>query len=221
MKNHLERQGHLQNLLVAKKVMSFQQLLKEVDCAKITLRRDLKYLGAITSYTHQGRYVVHNSIPKFDDNDIWFYKNIGFTKYRSSLELIIELVNSSSEGLSRKQIQEIMKIQTCQQFQVLMMRDKLNRVKVGNEYVYLPKELAKNRKKRLKILGDNILEEHYDSKVKVADLIVLLKAALIEGRISVEAKGIELLAKKYSLKMPVKKIERLLLKYQLTEKKTP
>lgn len=220
MGNPLERQEHLQNLLTAKRVMSFYQLLEVVNCAEITLRRDLKKIGAITSYTHQGRYITLKRIPVFNDIGIWFYRDIGFTKYQSSLELIVELVNSSSEGLSREQIQETIKIQTCQQIQVLMMREKLNRVKIGSKYVYLPKELATNKRKRLQILNANTVEEHYDSRVKISDLVALLKIALIEGRITTDSKSIKRLTEKYSLKLPVKKIERLLLKYQLAEKKT-
>lgn len=92
-------------------------------------------------------------VAKFDKNGIWFYRKVGFTKYKNSLELIVHLINNSKRGLSREQIQEITKIQTFQQIQTLLKRNELYRSKIGNKYIYLPEELAENREKRQQLLS--------------------------------------------------------------------
>ena len=133
MMDSVERRKFINELLISKKVLTFSKMLEKVDCSNITLRRDFKMLNANASYTHQGRYVTHESIPKFNAHGIWFYKNIGFTKFRNSIDLIVELVDSSKQGLSREQIQDILGIQAGQQIQVLMQRNKLDRVRIGNK----------------------------------------------------------------------------------------
>ena len=63
-----------------------------------------KLLSRGTSYTHQGSFVTLKDIPTFNEYGIWFFRGIGFTKYQNSLELIIQLINSSKEGFTREQL---------------------------------------------------------------------------------------------------------------------
>jgi hypothetical protein len=216
-----ERQVFVENLIRSKKIQTFEQILKQVSCSEATLRRDIRQIKGITSYTHQGRFVTLEDIPKYNKNSIWFYRRVGFTKHKSSLELIVSLINSSKEGLSRDQIQEILKIQIFQQIQTLLKRDELFRCKIGSRYIYLPEELAKNKKKRLQLLNANNVEEYHDAMVSSSDLVALLKAVLVEKEIKINVKNLKRFAMKYSLEIPLKKVEQLLLKYNLTEKKSP
>jgi len=214
-----ERQIFVENIIRSKKIQTFEQILEQVSCSEATLRRDIRWIKGITSFTHQGRFVTLKDIPRFDKNGIWFYRKVGFTKYKNSLELIVHLINSSKEGLSRVQIQEILRIQIFQQIQTLLKRNELYRCKVGNKYIYLPEELAMNQKTRLS--SANNIEEYYEAMVSFSDLVALLKAVLIEKKIKIDVKNLKRFSQKYSLKIPLKKVEQLLLKYNLTEKKRP
>ncbi len=216
-----ERQILVENIIRSKKTLTFEQVFKHVSCSEVTLRRDIRQINGITSYTHQGRFITLKDIPKFDHNGIWFYRKVGFTKYKNSLELIVHLINNSKEGLSREQIQEILKIEIYQQIQTLLKRNELYRIKIGNKYIYLPEEVAKNQKKRLQLINANNVEEYYDSMVSISDLVALLKAVLVEKKVKIDIKNLKRFTQKYSLKIPLKKVEQLLLKYNLTEKKSP
>jgi hypothetical protein len=220
MANTNERQILVENIIRSKKIQTFEQILNHVSCSEVTLRRDIRQINGITSYTHQGRFITLKDIPKFDNNGIWFYRKVGFTKYKNSLELIVHLINNTREGLSREQIQEILKIQIYQQIQTLLKRNELYRSKVGNKYIYLPEELAKNQKKRLQLLNANNIEEYYDAMVSFSDLVALLKAVLVEKNIKINLRNLKRFTQKYSLKISLKKVEQLLLKYNLTEKKS-
>jgi len=220
MSNTNERQILVENIIRSKKIQTFEQILNHVSCSEVTLRRDIRQINGITSYTHQGRFITLKDIPKFDNNGIWFYRKVGFTKYKNSLELIVHLINNTREGLSREQIQEILKIQIYQQIQTLLKRNELYRSKVGNKYIYLPEELAKNQKKRLQLLNANNIEEYYDAMVSFSDLVALLKAVLVEKNIKINLRNLKRFTQKYSLKISLKKVEQLLLKYNLTEKKS-
>jgi len=215
-----QRRQHIKEIIRSKKVNSFKKIFEQTDCSEITIRRDISYIHAITSYTHQGQFITLEDIPAYDNYGIWFYRGIGFTKYGTSLELIKYLINSSKGGLTKENIEEILRIKISQQIQTLLKRHILYRVKVGNKYLYLPETLARNKRKRIRLVNSNYLEEYYDAKVCISDLIALLKAVLVEYKIATDEHYLKRLVKKYSLKIPTKKIEQVLLKYNLTEKKT-
>ena len=197
---------NIKKFIRAKKVQSFEQIFEQVHCSEVTLRRDLHQINCITSYTHQGRFVTLNDIPVYNDFGIWFYQGIGFTKYRNSLDLIIQLINSSKEGFTREQLQEILKIQIFQQIQTLLNRHELHRVKVGKKYVYISEELAKNKKTRLRLLSTEAVEEYHDARVASSDLVALLKVVLVEKKIGIDVQTLKNFAQKYCLKIPLKRL---------------
>lgn len=212
-----ERLDRLSDLVEANKAVSIQDLITIFEECERTIRRDLKQLDAMTSYTHRGKFITLPYIPSFDVNGIWFYKGIGFTKHRNSLDLIVSIINAK-ESITKEEIEEISKIKISKQIQILLEQDRLHRVKLGAKYCYLSQELAKDKKRRMQLLDIGI-EEYYDKKVKLTDLIALLKVVLIEHNI--DMKGIKKLIKKYSLDVPVKKVEQIFLKYDLSSKKNP
>ena len=187
-----------------------------MNCSSITLRRDIKALSGITSFTHRGEYVTLVDIPVYDKFGIWFYKNIGFTKFNNSLDLIVSIINNAENGITKDEIEELLKIKISKQIQILLSQKRLHRIKFGAKYRYLSEELAKDKKRQIQLLD---IEEYYAKKVSIADIIVVLKAVLSEYKIDMN--NLKKLVQKYSLDVPIKKIEQLLLKYDLASKKKP
>ena len=207
----------LKDLFASKKITSFQVIVESIKCPEITIRRDLRDLEAITSFSHQRRFLTLPDIPTFDENGIWFYEDIGFSRYRDSLALIVEIINNSENGMSRESIEEILGIKIFQQIQTLLARSKLNRVKVGNRYIYLPEQMIKEKKRRVELFGTQEVEEYHVGKIKVGDLIAVLKALLAENMIDMDDLG--KVIRKYSLNLTVQKIELITQKYDLDSKK--
>ena len=84
-KNRLE---FIENIIQRDKAITINKLFPLIPYCEKTLRRDISELKAITSYTHRGKFITLPNIPEFDRNGIWFNTDIGFTKYKNSLELI-------------------------------------------------------------------------------------------------------------------------------------
>lgn len=204
-----------------KKVLSFDDVLKLVECSEITLRRDLKKLNALTSFTHRGKFMTLPDIPHFDERGLWFYRQIGFSKFGTSLDTIIGLIEQSKSGLSREEMEAILKIRISKQIQILIQREKLQRIKLGNKYLYLPESVIKNKEKKLRLLGDRQTEEHFEKGVQKTDLIALLKVVLVEKKVGIDIESLKRIAQKYFLKIPVKRIQQLLVKHDLSKKKRP
>jgi len=219
MKKKSERLDAISKMIYQKKAMSFAAISSSVICSSATLRRDLKTLQTITSYTHRGSYVTLPDIPNFNKSGIWFFRGIGFSRFKNSLELIINVIENSKDGITQAALESLLRIGISKQIQILMEQERLHRVKIGAKYVYMPKEAASNKKMRLKIVGSRQMEEHYEQRVTTSDLIAVLKVVLQEGRI--EMRLLKRWINKYSLKIPVAKLERIILKYKLDEKKTP
>jgi len=217
--NKDERLQTIKELIRKKKVLSFEKLEQSVNVSGITVRRDLRALNYITSYTHRGRFITLPKIPRFDNNGIWFFHEIGFSQYGNSFESIIKLIDQSKQGLSREELEDILKIGISKQIQILIRQEKLNRVKLGGKYIYLPDDLMQNEKKKYRLIGKRQSEDYFEKDVRKKDLIVLLKAVLEHNGIKMT--NLKQIVKKYNLKLPIKKIEKLLTENQLTEKKKP
>lgn len=65
---------------------------------------------AYTSFNHNGRYYTLPGIPQFDQNGIWKYQTILFSKYGNLKQTIIQLIIQSDKGLSAKEIAQVVKI---------------------------------------------------------------------------------------------------------------
>lgn len=219
MTNKEERLKTIEQFIGQKKVLSFEKLVQSVNVSDITVRRDLRALNYMTSYTHRGQFITLPKIPCFDNNGIWFFHEIGFSQYGNSLESILKLIDKSKQGVSREELEDIFKIGISKQIQILIGQEKLNRVKLGSKYIYLPEEVMKNKKKKYRLIGSRQTEDYFEKDVRKKDLIMLLKAVLEHNRIKMTS--LKQLVKKYSLKLPLKKVEKLLLENQLIEKKKP
>jgi hypothetical protein len=211
-----DRLKFIRDFIKEAKAITIDQLFAHVPYCEKTLRRDISELNAITSYTHRGKFITLQTIPEFDINGIWFFNDIGFTKYRNSLDLIVHIIAKSKKGITKEELEKILKINISKQIQILLTQKRLHRVKLGARYCYLPEGLAKDKKRQIQLLD---IEDYYDKKVEISDLIAVLKVVLSEYQISLD--NLKKLAKKYRLDVPIRKIEQLVLKYDLTSKKKP
>lgn len=207
----------IKKLIYQEKAVLFTTISSSMACSAVTLRRDLKTLQAITSYTHRGSYVTLPDVPVFNNTGVWFFKEIGFSIFKNSLELIINVVENSKEGITKAEIESLLRIGISKQIQILIEQERLNRIKIGAQYVYIPNKAARDRKKRLKIVGSRQIEEHYEQEVTIFDLITVLKVVLQEGKI--EMRLLKKWINKYSLKISVTKLEYIITHYKLGEKK--
>ena len=214
-----DQRERIREFFKEKKVHSLHGITEHLGIGNRMVQRYLKDLHGLTSYTHKGQFVTLPDIPRFDKHGIWFYRKVGFSEFGNSLSTIVRLIEQSKNGLSREQLEAILKIGISKQIQILLQRERVHRIKLGNRYLYIPEAVMRNKKARLKLVGDRQTEEHFEKGVQNTELIALLKAVLIEKKVGTDIESIKVIAQKYSLRIPLKRIEQLLLKYDLSEKK--
>jgi len=89
------------------KVLTIEQLVALLECSFITARRYLKRWQAYTSLNMNGRYYTLPGVARFDENGIWKYRGILFSRYGNLMQTMSELIRRSERGLSAKQIAEV------------------------------------------------------------------------------------------------------------------
>jgi len=86
------------------KIITLEQLVKLLTCSVITARRRLKKWQTYTSINKNGRYYALPQIPVFDENDLWWYQTVLFSKHGNLTQTIIALIRASQKGLSAVEI---------------------------------------------------------------------------------------------------------------------
>jgi hypothetical protein len=92
------------------KVVTIEQLVDLLESSVITARRQLKKWKAYTSFNMNGRYYTLPEIPRFDENGIWKYERILFSKYGTLAQTICQLIRGSKTGLSARQIAQVVEV---------------------------------------------------------------------------------------------------------------
>jgi hypothetical protein len=88
------------------KIITITQLVHWLKCSVITARRRLKNWQSYTSINNNGRYYTLPQIPVFDENGLWKYKTVFFSKHGNLKQTIIALITESEKGLSAVEIAE-------------------------------------------------------------------------------------------------------------------
>jgi len=169
--------------LRGKKVFTIEQLIYLLKCSTITARRRLKEWKAHTSINKNGRYYVLPEIAVFDNNGLWKYQGIIFSKYGNLKSTIIELITQSRAGLSGNDICKPIGLKANSSF-ITQFRgvSGTRREKHNGRFIYLSddNDIYIKQKMERALLGD-------DRKVlSDADAVVLLVQYIKHPDISIE-----------------------------------
>jgi len=111
-----------------------------------TVRRYIKELRHLTSYSHAGKYYTLFELAKFDASGLWHHGDIGFSKHGTLLDTIVYLVKQSSEGMTHSELQEKFHLVVKAALIDLVKKQELVREKRTNLYVYLSPDADKAHK---------------------------------------------------------------------------
>ncbi len=201
------------------KVLTLEMISNQIHNSHRNIKRYLNQLNSLTSYTHRGKYITLPHMLKFDKNGLCFFSSVGFSKYGSSLTSILALINKSKNGITKNELENILRIKIPRQIQILLEQNKLYRVKLNNTYLYMPEEIMNNRSEKIKIIAFRQTEQYHNQHLSLTDVIAVLKAVLME--VKIDMNRLKEIIIKYNLSLPVSKLEKISLNYDLSKKKTP
>lgn len=127
----------------AKKLFNKEKCLQIKDISQIleysdrSVQRLLKKLGYYSSFTDNGKWYTLEYIPEFDENGLWFYQGIGFSKWRNLTATILKLVENSVKGLTASELSSILSSSCPPILNKIHNASKINRVKTSRGFVYI------------------------------------------------------------------------------------
>lgn len=92
------------------KVFTLDGLMSAMGCSMPSARMKLKQWKAYTSFNQNGRYYTMPTVPRFDDNGLWFYENVLFCRYGNLRNTIVHLINNSASGLTGNEIGKLVRL---------------------------------------------------------------------------------------------------------------
>ena len=118
--------------------------------ADSTVFRVLNQVNYTRSYSHRGKFYTLNTIPCFNENGLWSYRNIHFSRNGSLLDAIKSLIVSSNSGYDANELENILCVNVRLALITLLERQQFKREKINGRYIYFDianaKAQASNRK---------------------------------------------------------------------------
>ncbi len=146
----------LAQLLRRKTIATMAQLKKALGTSSdATVFRKLSELSYLTSYTHSGRYYTLEEIPSFDDQGLWSFRGVGFSRYGTLLSTVEAFIGKSEAGWHENELAVVLQVSVKEALLSLVQRGRVAREKVGGRYLY---GVADRRARKEQVLSRKHLE---------------------------------------------------------------
>lgn len=178
---------------------TINQLSQTMNYATISIRRFLKTCGYCTSFTHNNRWYTLRPIPQFNRQGLWFYDQIGFSQHGNLTDTILHFVNHSSQGMSARQLTELLTIPCHAVLHHLVRAARLDRIQGQHEWVYLAVAPTKNKQQASRRLAT--VAEPLSTKLTAHSAVQVLVAHIQQPQASFEELS-KAVAKKQVLATP-------------------
>ena len=128
----------LRTVLHRQSVATLAQLKKALGTTStMTVFRQLKALGYRTSYSHRGRYYTLREIPDFDEQGLWEWHAVWFSRYGNLVETARVFVEEADSGFTAGELERILHVECKRALLQLFRAGRLARDRIGGAYVYL------------------------------------------------------------------------------------
>jgi len=128
---------HLISLFAEQPCWMIEPLATQLRYSIPSVRRFLVQTGYYSSFTHNGGWYTLRSIPRFANDGLWFYDDIGFSKIGSLTSTLIHLVQHSPSGMTAEQLGKKLRCRCHSVLVQLFRQGRLQRQKMGRSHVYL------------------------------------------------------------------------------------
>ena len=110
-----------------------QALGTEVD---VTVFRKLKQLAYRTSYSHRGSYYTLDENAHFDENGLWSFRSVWFSRQGTLLNTAEACVETSAIGYFAEELDHLLHVATKEPLLRLVQQERIAREPVSGLYLY-------------------------------------------------------------------------------------
>jgi len=141
----------LQAFLEDERIATLGQLKEALGTTgTMTVFRRLKGLGYRTSYSHRGKYYTLKEIPEFDEQGLWDWHAVWFSRYGNLVETSREFVEAADRGFTSGELESMLHVDCKRALLTLHREGRVARSRIGGVYVYLAKHRDAQRRQRLR-----------------------------------------------------------------------
>jgi hypothetical protein len=131
----------LVSLLRLQKVATMPQLKSALGTSvTFTVLRKLSPLGYRSSYSHGGTHYTLDSIAQYDEQGLWSYQDIHFSRHGTLLDTAAMLVTRAPAGYSTDELDVVLHVATKDALRQLVQRGRLDRLACQGRYLYCARE---------------------------------------------------------------------------------
>jgi hypothetical protein len=105
--------------------------------SRMSAFRRLRELDYLSSFSHVGRYYTLPGVANFDPQGLWFYEEVGFSRFGNLKETVIHLVDQSVAGKTHEELEQQLRLRVHNTLLELVRSGKLTREAFEGVFVYL------------------------------------------------------------------------------------
>ena len=150
MKTHRFQLQDILNAFQRKKVLTKKEMLQAVGCSTMTAWRLLRQHGYFSSYNDNARHYTLAGIPQFDEQGLWAYRKVRFSKWGSLTKTIVAFIEESPAGMTAEQLQQFLQLKNVKPTLTRLIENKsVRRENIDGRFVYFPlQEVARRRQQK-------------------------------------------------------------------------
>ena len=127
----------LAKALRGSKIATMPELKKALGTGvDVTVFRKLRQLGYRTSYSHRGSYYTLDETAQFDQNGLWSFQSVWFSRQGTLLDTAQALVENSLAGHFAEELDHLLHVGTKEPLLRLVQLERVAREPVAGLYLY-------------------------------------------------------------------------------------
>jgi hypothetical protein len=128
----------LVKLLEKERILSLDRVSEALGRpSRVTVFRKLAQLGGRASYSHRGGYQTLDRLAEYDDNGLWDFHGVRFSRQGTLLQTIVHMVEHSREGYFASELQALLQVRVHNALAHLYGAKLLRREQHADQYLYV------------------------------------------------------------------------------------
>jgi hypothetical protein len=131
------------------KVATMTTLRSLFDLSHMTVVRALGKHGYFTSFNHNSSFYVLADTPRFDDEGLWWYRDIGFSRHRTLQATLLALIERAPAGCTVAELETRLATSVGNLLSRLSAQGLIGRMSLSRCAVYLAADLHQQARQRV------------------------------------------------------------------------
>ncbi len=143
--------------------------------SRMTVFRRLRDVGYLSSFSHGGRFYTLRDIPVFDDQGLWFHRDIGFSRAGTLKQTAAEQVEQTPEGRTHDELRGLLRVRVHNSLLSLVRDGRIGRERIGRVYLYVsadPEWAAQQVKERHELSASLAMMLRVPTDEEVVEVLV-------------------------------------------------